>query len=118
MANPLRCLGIIAGLALLGGGPAAVAQQTQWQKDHPRRQEVNKRLGNQGQRIAQGEKSGELTKGQAKQLHREDKAIRREERQDAARDGGHITRQQQRQLNRQENQVSTQIHQEKHPEAP
>jgi F0F1-type ATP synthase membrane subunit b/b' len=108
----------MVGLSLLCGGPAALAQNPQWQKDHPRRHEVNKRLGNQDKRIAQGEQSGALTKGQANQLHREDKTIRREERQDAARDGGHITRQQQRQLNRQENQVSAQIHQEKHPAAP
>ena len=83
-------------LALLCGG-AAGAQETKWQKNHPRRTEVNKRLNNQNRRIQQGVKSGELNKGQAKQLHQEDKSIRKQERQDAAANGGHITKQQQRQ---------------------
>jgi len=94
---------------------AAYAQETQWQKDHPRRAEVNKRLNNQDKRIQEGEKSGKLTPGQAKQLHQEDKAIRKEERADAAKNGGHITKQEKRQLNKQENKVSKQIRAEKHP---
>ena len=118
MSDPLRRLGLGLGILCLCGGPAAMAQDPPAQQDHPRRHEVNQRLGKQDRRIAQGEKNGELTPGQARQLHREDKAIRREERRDAARDGGAITRRQQRQLNRQENQVSRQIHQEKHPTAP
>jgi len=95
--------------------PAAMAQETQWQKDHPRRAEVNKRLGNQDKRIEQGEQSGKLSPDQAKQLHKEDHKIRKEERRMAAKDGGHITKQDQKKLNRQENKVSKQIHNEKHP---
>jgi hypothetical protein len=104
---------LVAALSLLG--PGAFAQETQWQKDHPRRAEVNGRLANQDKRIQQGEKSGKLTPGQAKQLHQEDKAIRKEERRMAAKDGGHITKKDQAKLNRQENKVSKQIHAEKHP---
>jgi hypothetical protein len=117
MANPIKWLGALLALALLCPATAG-AQEGKWNKNHPRRAQVNKRAANQNKRIDQGVKSGALSQGQAKQLHQEDKSIRKEERQDAARNGGHITRQQQKQLNQQENQVSKQIHEEKHPAAP
>jgi hypothetical protein len=101
--------------ATLLASTGAFAQETQWQKDHPRRAEVNGRLANQNKRIQQGEQNGKLTSGQAKQLHKEDKNIRKEERHMAAKDGGHITKRDQAKLNRQENKVSKQIHSEKHP---
>ena len=101
--------------ATLLAATGAFAQDGQWDKDHPRRAEVNQRLDNQNQRIDQGEKSGELSPGQAKQLHREDHRMRKEERNMAARDGGHISKRDQAKLNRQENRTSKQIHREKHP---
>ena len=91
----------------------ALAQETQWQKDHPRRAEVNKRLENQNKRIDQGVRSGKLTQAQAAQLHQEDHAIRKEERQMAAKDGGHLTLQDKRRLNAQEHRTGKQIHAEK-----
>jgi gas vesicle protein len=87
----------------------ALADETQWQKDHPRRTEVNKRLANQNKRIHNEVKEGEITKAQAKQLHGEDHAIRQEERTMASTNGGHITKAEQKALNQQENQVSQQI---------
>ena len=87
----------------------ALADETQWQKDHPRRTEVNNRLKNQNQRIKTERKEGEISKSQAKQLHSEDHAIRREERTMASTNGGHITKAEQKSLNQQENQVSQQI---------
>jgi hypothetical protein len=98
-----------ASLALAGFASSAFAQETQWQKDHPRRTEVNSRLGNQNNRIKNEVKDGQITKGQAKQLHSEDHAIRQEERTMASTNGGHITKSEQRALNQQENQVSKQI---------
>jgi hypothetical protein len=118
MANPIRWLGVALGVALLFGTAPAGANETKWQQNHPRRTEVNKRLNNQNARIQNGVQNGSLSKGQAQQLHKEDRTIRKEERADAARNGGHITKREQRQLNRQENQVSKQIHEEKHPVAP
>jgi hypothetical protein len=117
MAHSIKWLGAALVLALLAPVPAA-AQTGKFDRNHPRRAQVNKRANNQNQRIQQGVKNGTLSKGQAKQLHQEDQGIRKEERQDAAANGGHITRQQQRQLNQQENQTSKQIYQEKHPAAP
>jgi len=87
----------------------ALADETKWQKDHPRRTEVNARLKNQNKRINQERKEGEITKAQAQQLHSEDHAIRQEERTMASTNGGHITKTEQKALNQQENQVSKQI---------
>jgi len=115
MLHSLKATPIFIAAAALLLSTGAFAQETQWQKDHPRRAEVNGRLANQDKRIQQGEKSGKLTPGQAKQLHKEDKSIRKEERRMAARDGGHLTKKDQAKLNRQENRVSQQIHAEKHP---
>jgi len=105
---------VMAGFFVSVGLSPVYAGETAWQKSHPRRAEVNKRLSNQNKRINQGVKNGTLTKGQAAQLHKEDHQIRQEERDMASQDGGHITKQEQRTLNAQENQVSRQIYDEKH----
>jgi len=98
----------VSSAFVLGAAGSAVAQ-TQWQKDHPRRAEVNKRLANQNQRIKKEVKEGDMTKAQAAKLHKEDRQIRKEERVMASQNGGHITKQEQKTLNQQENQVSRQI---------
>ena len=107
----LSKLAVAAGIAVLVAGTTSVAfaAETQWQKDHPRRTEVNKRLANQNQRIKKEVKEGEMTKAQAAKLHKEDRQIRKEERSMASQNGGHITKQEQRTLNQQENKVSRQI---------
>ena len=107
-------MSILLGLALSAAAPAARAEETQWQKNHPRRTQVNKRLNRQNRRIKRGVKNGTLTKQQARQLHKEDRQTRQEERDMAAQNGGHITKQEQRTLNQQENKESRQIHNEKH----
>ena len=97
-----------ATLALTALASNAMAD-TQWQKDHPRRTQVNSRLNNQNKRIHNEVKDGQINKSQAKQLHSEDHAIRSEERTMASTDGGHITKADQKSLNQQENAVSKQI---------
>jgi hypothetical protein len=112
MLKSARAIARLAAATLVLSGVAANAMAddaTQWQKDHPRRDQVNSRLANQNQRIHQERKEGEITKGQAKQLHKEDHAIRQEERTMASTNGSHITKSEQRSLNQQENQVSQQI---------
>ncbi|HTC16772.1 MAG TPA: hypothetical protein VK695_13300 [Steroidobacteraceae bacterium] len=96
-------------LALAGVASNALADETQWQKDHPRRTQVNSRLNNQNRRIHNEVKDGQINKAQATQLHSEDHAIRSEERTMASTNGGHITKTEQHALNQQENQVSQQI---------
>ncbi len=98
-----------AALALsLGAGLNAASAET-WAQKHPRRAEVNARLGNQNARINKELKEGEITKGQARALHQQDHAVRQEERDMASQNGGHITRGEQRVLNQQENAISHEI---------
>ena len=99
----------VATMALAGLATSAFADETQWQKDHPRRTEVNARLANQNKRINTERKEGEITKAQAHKMHAEDHAIRQEERTMASTNHGHITKAEQKALNQQENQVSKQI---------
>jgi hypothetical protein len=111
MSKSIRtALGIAAlTLSLSGFAATAMADETQWQKDHPRRTEVNSRLANQDRRIHNEVKEGEISKGQARALHKEDHGIRKEERTMASTNHGHITKTEQHALNQQENQVSRQI---------
>ena len=95
-------------------GAAAVPAQaadhdSNFAKTHPRREQVNERLANQNKRIKEELAEGDITKAQARKLHREDRQIRQEERLMASQNGGHITKQEQRTLNQQENAVSRQI---------
>ncbi|HEY8101063.1 MAG TPA: hypothetical protein VIF82_09925 [Burkholderiaceae bacterium] len=85
------------------------AQDTKWQKDHPRREQVNHRLNNQDKRINKEVKEGEMSKKKAARLHKQDHQIRKEERAMASQNGGHITKQEQRTLNQQENGTSRKI---------
>ncbi|SFR88578.1 hypothetical protein SAMN05216570_0298 [Dyella sp. OK004] len=102
---------MIAGALIVAsmGVCTAQAADTKWQKNHPRREQVNNRLHNQNQRIHNEVKEGDLSKGQAAQLHKDDHQIRQEERDMASQNGGHITKQEQKTLNQQENQVSKTI---------
>ena len=102
---------VLAAIFTTGLAASAMAG-TQWDKDHPRRTEVNQRLKNQNKRIDAKVKDGQMTKTQAAQLHKDDRQIRQEERDMASQDKGHITKQEQRTLNQQENQVSKDIHNE------
>jgi hypothetical protein len=97
-----------AGLFVLGLSATAMAE-TQWERNHPRRDQVNDRLSRQNARIHQERREGEITGAQARALHRQDHQIRREERAMARVNGGHITRAEQRALNQQENGVSREI---------
>jgi hypothetical protein len=110
MLTRTRKLLTAAALSVAIAGVAATAlADTQWEKDHPRREQVNNRLANQNKRIHNEVKEGEMTKGQAAKLHQEDRNIRKEEKLMAGQNGGHITKQEQKTLNQQENKVSKQI---------
>ena len=97
---------VFAGTLVMAGSAFA---ETSWERNHPRRDQVNDRLANQSRRINQEYREGEISRGQARTLHREDRQVRREERTMASLDGGHITRADQRALNQQENVISRQI---------
>jgi hypothetical protein len=98
----------LAGVFAVGVAGSAMAD-TQWQKNHPRREQVNNRLKWQNHRINNEYKEGEITKQQANQLHKQDYQIRQEERDMASQNGSHITKLEQATLNQQENRVSQEI---------
>jgi hypothetical protein len=106
--SKLTIAGFTAILLTTGMGASAFAD-TAWQQNHPRREQVNHRLAVQDHRIDHERRTGQITRAQAHQLHREDHQLRREERFMASRDGGHITRTEQHALNQQENGISRQI---------
>jgi len=112
MLSNLTRKSLVIGCSLIIAGIASAAQrgdESKWDKEHPRRAQVNERLENQNARIKKEVKEGEITKSQAAALHKEDHQIRQEERDMASQNGGHITRQEQKTLNQQENAVSKQI---------
>jgi hypothetical protein len=86
-----------------------VRAETRWEKNHPRRDQVNDRLAHQDARIHEEVKEGDLTHKQAASLHAQDHAIRTEERAMASQHNGHITKRDQKVLNKQENAVSKEI---------
>jgi len=96
-------------IAMLGTSMTGAIAGNKWERNHPRRDQVNDRLENQNRRINQERKEGEITKGQANRLHREDQAIRHEEQTMSKLNNGHITPAEQKALNQQENAVSKQI---------
>jgi hypothetical protein len=104
-----KVLTVAAVMASLAGLTSTALADTTWQKDHPRRAQVNSRLANQNKRIHTEVKDGQISKGQAHALHKQDHQIRQEERDMASQNGGHITKPEQRVLNQQENGVSREI---------
>lgn len=94
---------------LVAAASTTVSAEGTWQKNHPRRTEVNHRLANQNRRIHQDVKDGTLTKSQAQSLHKDDHQIRQEERDMASQNGSHITKTEQHALNQQENALSNRI---------
>jgi hypothetical protein len=70
----------VISFIFVGSVVSAAVAETQWERNHPRRDQVNDRLANQNRRINRELKEGEITKGQARQLHRDDRAIRQGER--------------------------------------
>jgi hypothetical protein len=95
-------------IAFLGIANVSMAQDG-FAKNHPRRSEVNHRLRNQDHRINQKMRRGDITRRQAKSMHRRNHQIRQDERRMAYHHGGHITRHEQYRLNRRENHLNRRI---------
>jgi hypothetical protein len=109
MGNLPKTTILVIAVAMLAAAATNAMAETRWERNHPRRDQVNDRLENQNRRINQEYREGEITRGQAIQLHHEDHAIRQEERTMSRFDDGHITPAEQRALNQQEDVVSRQI---------
>ena len=104
-----KSLTFAAALVMFAGMVGTASAETTWQKNHPRRTQVNHRLANQNRRIHNDVKNGTLSKGQAAALHKDDHQVRQEERDMASQNGSHITKGEDRVLNKQENAISNQI---------
>jgi hypothetical protein len=96
---------IIAAAALLGAALLPMAAQAQ---------SVNGRLQDQHQRIRQGVRSGQLTRGEQYRLNRRDAYVHAQEHLDRRFDHGHLTRGERRGLNNELNHTSTAIYRDKH----
>lgn len=107
--NVINAMAIMLLSTFAIGTAGSAFAESKWDKDHPRREEVNQRLKNQDKRIHNEVKEGEMSKQKAAKLHKEDRQIRQEERAMASQNGGGITKQEQKTLNQQENKVSNQI---------
>ncbi len=103
-----QILGISMMIALFGISTTTFAQ-TQFDRNHPRRAEVNSRLARQDARIHHEAREGEISRAKAARLHREDHSVRRQEQRMAARDHGHLTSRDKARLNHRENRISKRI---------
>ena len=81
---------------------------------HPRVNQVDSRERHQDARIAQGDRSGQLTNGETARVDRRENNIQRSKARDERNDNGHITRAEQRNLNRRQNRLSRSIDRDKH----
>ncbi len=109
MSPTAKLLMLVTSLAMFGASVGAASADTRWQRNHPWREQVNGRLAVQDWRINRAVRIGELSRSQAAALHRDDRAIRREERVMASLNHGHLTAAEHRALNQQENAVSRRI---------
>ena len=80
----------------------------------PTKRPIQHRKHNQQARIHEGVKSGELTKGEAKHLEKQEHALNKEERQMRKENGGKLTAADRAKLNRQQNHLSKEIYKDKH----
>ena len=81
---------------------------------HPRVNQVDSRERSQDSRVAQGDRSGQLTNRETAHLDQRENSIQRQKARDQRTDGGHVTAAEQRKLNRRQNNVSRDIHRDKH----
>lgn len=102
--KPLFVSMLVAGMATLWLAAPAQAR--------PHDPGVNARQHHQQQRIGQGVRSGELTRGETHRLEREQRHIRQEERR--YKSDGVLTRAERADLQHDQNRASRHIYQEKH----
>jgi len=109
MNKSLIIAAVLSAFAATSFAQASAPAGANWAAKHPRRAEVNGRLANQNKRIDNKVADGQMSKAEARKLHKDDHQIRQEEHDMASQNNGHITKQEQKTLNQQENQTSKQI---------
>lgn len=96
MRNKIATVAMSAALTL--AITSAATAETRWDRNHPRRDQVNDRLHTQMRRIGAERREGDLSRSQAVALRRTDRSIRAQEWADAGQHHGHLTKAEQRQL--------------------
>jgi hypothetical protein len=99
----------VVGLAVAAIMVTAVsshAYAADQKKKHKREKEVDARANHEEHKNNEAAEEGKITQQQAAKLDRKDQAIKREAKDMAAENGGHLTKGEQKMLNRQENQVN------------
>jgi len=109
-------IGLAAAAAIASG--VAMADDPQPVPNHPRVNEVNKRLDNQQNRIQKGVADGQINAKQAARDEKQDSNIAQRESADEAKHNGHLTKGEQNRLNKSENHDSKRIHNQRHPTTP
>jgi len=99
-------------IKILGGALVAMLAVTSIANAQTRTPVIDRREHRQERRIAQGARSGELTRHEARNLRREERRIRADKRMAMA--DGRVTPAERRHLRREENRVSRHIYRAKH----
>jgi len=107
--TPAKTLLLALGLCTALGAASGASAETRFQATHPRRAEVNMRLTKLDHKVLVARHEGRMGPQKAKLVRAEVRTIRAQERLDARRHGGHITKVEQRRLNRAENGLARQI---------
>lgn len=107
MNNRGLVLSTLVSLSLFMTQSAFAKHYPDHKKDHPRQNEVNKRLDNQTGRANDQAADGKITQGQANKMKAQDQKIYNQEQADKAKNGGdYLTKGQQAKLNKEENAVN------------
>lgn len=109
LACMASAFGAIAQTAPVDVPPKDPAAKKEWEKKHPRRDQVNDRIARQNAAIKKDVKAGTLTPEQAAGLHAQEKQVRAEEKQMASPNNGHITAEEQKALNKELNDLRKEI---------
>jgi len=105
----------IAGAALIALiGMGLTPLRADANPTHPRVHEVNHRLKDQHGRIAQGVKSGQLTRHETASLRAKDARVRYQEHRDRLAHSGHLTHNEYKHLNKELNHDSRSVYRDKH----
>ncbi len=99
-------LGLLFGLTVVAGA------QTEKTTPGVKTPVIRERQKRQATRIRRGVRSGELTKGEAASVIKDEKAIREDKR--AARADGTVTGTERKEIRHEQNQASRKIHRQKH----
>ena len=99
----MLALALASATAVSAGG-----HKKSFAKEHPRRAEVVHREKKENDKVNKAMTEKKITYQQGHKIQKEERKIRQEERADAAKHGGHITKAEKRELNKEEHKVEMQ----------